>query len=250
MVKAWNAAVQTIVHKLMTSPRVMTALQTIHAKMAVIYGSQEAWRRTNEWLCRIVHLWLLIALGFLFGFIVSGEPALLMLGFICAIIVPVAQVKQLNQQLMMRKRKIQLELPKVINQFLLFVGAGESIQGAIIRCAEKGMSSNPLIAELKRTAWLLQNNQSFQQAMEQLNRNCSVHEVSIFVNTLLMNYKRGGEQLTAALRMLSNQLWNERKALAKTIGEEASAKLVFPMIMTFFAVLLVIGAPAVLFLNF
>lgn len=186
-----------------------------------------------------------IMIGFMLG-----EVTIVFIGILCMCLVPLMAVKDLKKQLVKRRRLIQLELPKVINQFLLFVHAGESVQSALVRCANRGEATSPFAMELRRATVRLQNNQSFFQTLEELNRNCGVQEVSFFIQTLFMNYRQGGEQLSASLRMLSNQLWSERKALVKTIGEEASSKLVFPMILTFLAIMIVVGAPAVILMNF
>jgi tight adherence protein C len=37
--------------------------------------------------------------------------------------------------------------------------------------------------------------------------------------------------------------------LTKTLGEEASAKLVFPMVFIFFIVMVIVAAPAILIMN-
>jgi tight adherence protein C len=66
---------------------------------------------------------------------------------------------------------------------------------------------------------------------------------------LLLNYKRGGDDLVVALRTLSKELWDKRKALSRTLGEEASTKLVFPMVIVFVIVLVVIASPAIMLMN-
>lgn len=240
-----------IVNRLMNMHQLVNAVQAVYAKMVLLHGQEQALGQTKAWLARLLKLAaLIISVTLLALMLTGGELLVAFLGLLCICFVPIAAYRDLHQQLVARRRRIQLELPKVINQFLLFVNAGESVQSALIRCAEKGEPDHPLSKELNYITLQLKNNQSFQKTLEQFNRNCGVQEVSFFVNTLLMNYRRGGEQLSASLRMLSNQLWHEQKTIVKTMGEEASAKLVFPMILIFLAILVIIGAPAVLLMNF
>jgi len=71
----------------------------------------------------------------------------------------------------------------------------------------------------------------------------------VFVNVILLNYRRGGEELVNALSTLSRNMWEARKNAAKTLGEEASSKLLFPMVLIFLVVLTVIAAPALMWMN-
>ncbi|MNW00625.1 hypothetical protein D3C71_1961440 [compost metagenome] len=68
----------------------------------------------------------------------------------------------------------------------------------------------------------------------------------MFSTNVLMNFKRGGSDFAYSLEELSHTLWERRKAAARTIGEEASAKMVFPMVLLFCTVMLIVAAPAVL----
>lgn len=52
-----------------------------------------------------------------------------------------------------------------------------------------------------------------------------------------------------ALMDLSRSLWERRKAICKTLGEQASSKLVFPMVLLFMVVVILVGAPAFMMMN-
>ncbi|WMT39944.1 hypothetical protein RE628_21745 [Paenibacillus sp. D2_2] len=40
-----------------------------------------------------------------------------------------------------------------------------------------------------------------------------------------------------------------RKAVSKTLGEQASAKLVFPMLLLFLIIVVMVGAPALMIME-
>lgn len=71
----------------------------------------------------------------------------------------------------------------------------------------------------------------------------------MFTTTVLLNYKRGGHDLTVALRNLSKDLWERRKAVSRILGEEASSKLVFPMALIFLIVIVIVAAPAMMMMG-
>ncbi|MBC8081218.1 MAG: hypothetical protein H7X86_12805 [Gorillibacterium sp.] len=147
-----------------------------------------------------------------------------------------------------------------MSKIVLLVNAGDTVQQAIGRCAtpigedqaiskEKKVSTSPLHRELSVLIHDLGNNLSFSVALENFSKRCSVQEVSLFTNTVLLNYRRGGEDFVTSLRELNRVLWEKRKSLAKTLGEEASSKLVFPMVLIFLVVTVIVAAPAILMMD-
>ncbi|MNW64375.1 Bacterial type II secretion system protein F domain protein [compost metagenome] len=125
------------------------------------------------------------------------------------------------------------------------------MQRAIIRCVDsrKGDTSHPLYKELHQMTAEWDSGYSFQQAFENFSKRCAVQEVSLFTTTVLLNYRRGGADFVLALRDLSRMLWEKRKAISRTRGEQASSKLVFPMVVIFLIVIVLVGTPAFMMLK-
>nr|WP_285844529.1 type II secretion system F family protein [Oceanobacillus profundus] len=154
-------------------------------------------------------------------------------------------ISKLSSQEKERKEKILTELPEVVNKIILLVNAGETVQQALIRCVTQTNDPNsPLIKELTETVNKMVSNEPFHQVLNDLSKKCGVQEISIFTTTILLNYRKGGNDLILALRELSHELWEKRKSISKTKGEEASSKLVFPLILIFVAVMIIVGFPA------
>lgn len=151
----------------------------------------------------------------------------------------------------LREQLILLELPELLNSLVLLVGAGETVQRAILRCvnSRQGDSAHPLYAELLKMTAEWEGGYSFQQAFENFSKRCAVQEVSIFTTTVLLNYRRGGADFVLSLRDLSRMLWEKRKAISRTHGEQASSKLVFPMVVIFLIVIVLVGTPALMMLK-
>lgn len=222
-------------------------------KMAHLYGEQHAFEYTKMLLAQIVSM---IALCFFLSgsltLIMGGDVTLLYIGALFSVLLPFVLLKHVDQQIERRKRAMILELPLFLNKITLLINAGETVQKALIRAIEQAsdQEEHPFYKELQMVLKQLDNNYSFQQALEEFSRRCGVQEVSIFTNTILLNYRRGGSDLTSALRSLAHQLWAARKTMAKTLGEEASAKLVIPLVIIFVVVMIVVGAPAIMMMNF
>jgi tight adherence protein C len=235
----------------------------------------QLWRRASSWTIRLHHLYaallgmrgsmletkLGMARAALAGYtVIVGSTLLALLadnkwelvpiGLIVAGMMPVLHMRLLNERLRRRRQRLLLELPEAVNQLLLLINAGETLQQALQSIVERGEDRDrPLLRELEIATGEIRMNVSLYKALDDFQKRCGLQEATVLVSTLLLNYRRGGDDLVTALRTLSRELWEKRKSLARTLGEEASAKLVFPMVLVFVVVLIVIASPAVMMMS-
>lgn len=73
--------------------------------------------------------------------------------------------------------------------------------------------------------------------------------ISRFITVILQNMRKGNAEMVAVLRLQANECWDLRKHTAKRLGEEASTKLLLPLMLMFLAILIIVGTPALLALN-
>jgi len=183
----------------------------------------------------------------------AGDSTLLLAVMLLACSLPVVLYLRLNKRIEMKKRSIITELPELLNQLVLLVNAGETVQQALIKCCgripQEPEKRSPLDKELLQLMKDMGNQVSLPVALENFSKRCGVQEVSLFSNTILLNYRRGGDEFVTSLRELNRSLWERRKAQAKTLGEEASSKLVFPMVMIFLIVTVIVAAPAIFMMG-
>ncbi|WP_341346838.1 type II secretion system F family protein [Paenibacillus sp. FSL H3-0469] len=229
-------------------PSVMFRIQR---SLQRIYGMRYSAERTLLFMGEMLsYSWLLAAGGSALTML-TGEQTGIILGGLLAVALPVAMVSDLHKKVRIREQNIMLELPELLNSIVLLVGAGETVQRAIVRCvnSRQGDSTHPLYAELMKMTAEWDGGYSFQQAFENFSKRCAVQEVSIFTTTVLLNYRRGGADFVLSLRDLSRMLWEKRKAISRTRGEQASSKLVFPMVVIFLIVIVLVGTPAIMMLK-
>ncbi|BFH64889.1 MULTISPECIES: type II secretion system F family protein [Paenibacillus] len=209
------------------------------AEMTLLY--------VGEMMC---YSWLLLALGCLLT-LAMGEGTGLAIGSVLGLLLPAAMVKDMHGKVQKRDHDILMELPELLNKIVLLVGAGETVQKAISHCVnqKRQEKNHPLYRELIKMADDLEGGYSFQQAFENFSKRCAVQEVSIFTTTVLLNFRRGGSDFVMALSDLSRTLWEKRKAITRTRGEQASSKLIFPMVVIFVIVIVLVGAPAFMMMN-
>ncbi|WP_051251264.1 type II secretion system F family protein [Paenibacillus harenae] len=222
-------------------------LSSYHMKLVILKGHGWTIERTKEeagasfgkgYAALTVCAWLSL---------LGQEPLLLLIGILFGVLLALRPAVEAGRSVERRKQHLITELPEMLSKLMLLVGAGETVQTALARCLEgKDAERHPLYKEWRDAVSSLRNGQSFSTAMECFNRRCAVQEVSVFTTVLLLNYRRGGEHFVLALRELSYTLWEKRKAIARSRGEEASSKLVFPLVGILLVLMVLVAAPAVL----
>lgn len=220
--------------------------------IAGIYGPGQLTLRTQYYSVEMLSLSFIVFTGFvLLGLVLGEGPVLAIFGLAGAGITPALLFRSLDQRLKKKKHSILIELPEFLNKIILLVDAGETVQNSFIRSIHlrAGEPVSPLQAELVKCKRELEMNVSLNKSLGELTRRCSMQEISMFTTTVLLNYKRGGQDLTVALRNLSRDLWERRKSVTRILGEEASSKLVFPMVLIFLIVMVIVAAPAMMMMG-
>jgi tight adherence protein C len=235
-----------LIDKVQLIRRIPWIFQQAHFRILRLYKNDDSFLFTKIYLAQLLSAFLLTFTIFTFFSVAAGDTVLFYFGLFVALLVLYALYQDLEKKIKKREQDILLELPKMLNKVLLLINAGENVQKALMQTVEQANEiSNPLYIELRQAAHELRLNRSFYEVMEDFSRRCGVQEVSVFLTTLLLNYRRGGNNLAVALEGLSKELWDKRKGVSRTLGEEASSKLVFPMVIIFVVVLIIVAFPAI-----
>ncbi|MHB9094692.1 MAG: type II secretion system F family protein [Eubacteriales bacterium] len=220
------------------------------AKLAELYGHRNA--NTFFQVHIAQKLALIAGLIFLLGFITlvgDVEYSFYIFGLILVGLVYYWVDKELDKKLENRKRDILTDLPEFINTLALLINAGLPFTGAIQKIVRDGDLLRPWYRELNFLMADVSAGKPISQAYEDLAQRCRIPEITRFVSTVLQNLNRGSSDMVNVLRVLAQEAWEKRKDIAKKRGEEASSKLVLPMVMVFLAVAIIVLAPAVMTMS-
>ncbi len=224
----------------------LTQLELLHGRLKPLaLELQISW-----WLSLGIYIGVVL-MGF---YLLTKEATFIAAFLLFMVLLPFWIKKRTSAAIEQRKQLILLELPDFVSRLVLLINAGETLQNALKRCTEQEEASiEPLTSPFRYECFRLRQDMEHQKplpaVLEDFNRRCRVPEVSVFVTTILMNYRKGGEDLSLSLRELSRDLWEKRKAQAKTLGEQASSKLIFPMLLIFIAIMVIVAAPAMMLMN-
>jgi tight adherence protein C len=216
------------------------------------YHQTETEQSTRRFMVSSIFSMISLIGIFVLIFILGQASAILIIiSILLPGMIPFLKLKQLDNQIKLMKRQIIMELPVFLNKLTLLVNAGETIQKAMIRCASKyeHVTDHPFAREMNLMTKQLSNLYPLAQILDEFSRRCGVQEVSVFASAVSMNHKRGGEEFVASLRQLSHELWEKRKVMVKMLGEEASGKMVFPLLVIFLVVMIIVGAPAIMLMG-
>lgn len=177
----------------------------------------------------------------------------LLFGLIAAFLLYKLMDRDLYGKVDKRNREMLLDYPEIINKFTLLVGAGMSLSNAWNKIAkdykEKDGKKRYAYEEMTITYGELMLGTSEITAYERFGRRTKLLPYLRFSSLLAQNVKKGSSGLLHQLELEAAEAFEERKELAKRMGEEAGTKLLFPMMLMLMLVLAVILVPAFISLR-
>ena len=157
-----------------------------------------------------------------------------------------------EQRLQKYERKMQLAYPDIVNRLSLYMGAGISIRHAwerIIRGYEKQRqmtgNSEDAYEQMKMALRQMQNGVAETVAYEQFGMDCRLSSYLKLGTLLSQNLRLGTGNLAEMLKAEAKDAFEDRKALARKIGEECESRLLLPMLLMLLSILIMIMYPAV-----
>ncbi len=148
-----------------------------------------------------------------------------------------------------RKKQLLLEYPEVVNKLTLYLEAGMTIRNAFLKMGEdykkqKNEKVHYVYEEILATGYELQSGVPETEAYDHFGKRCQV-QVYIRLSTLLsQNLRKGSNELMKMLHQEVDEAFEQRKNLAKKLGEEAGTKLLVPMMIMLCVVMVIIMVPA------
>jgi len=161
---------------------------------------------------------------------------------ICIFIVWIPDLK-LKDDVKKIERQIINDLPDVIMSVKLLIGAGMTIDKALIQLEQKDGLMYDLI---RAVVYEFKTGHSTSKVLINLSNKCQLQSVTRFCRILMNDEKNGSRETLALLNQLCEDLWKQKKAHFLKRGEEASTKLLIPMMISLFGVIVAVTIPAVI----
>ncbi len=161
------------------------------------------------------------------------------------------QDKNLKEKVEQRNRQMLLDYPQLISKLVLYMGAGMTIRNAFWKIAsnyrkEKRTKKNfrYVYEEMVLICHELDSGISEAAAYEHFGKRCRLAQYTKLSNILVQNLRKGSNGILDALRQEAENAFEERKNMARKLGEEAGTKLLLPMMLMLGIVMVLIIVPA------
>ena len=172
------------------------------------------------------------------------------LGVLAAVAMVIGQAKEEKNKKDKYLRSMVRDYPKIVESLSLYVGAGLSIKNAMYRISEEYMirrskKKEPGFEGVLRVCREIEEGRSEVKAFENLASYCPTREYRRLSNLLTSSIKKGSKGMLEQLENEEAEAFEMQKQYVKIAGEEASTKLLFPMIGLLGIVLIIIIAPSI-----
>ena len=159
--------------------------------------------------------------------------------------------KDLQNKMEARNRQMLLDYPQLVSRMTLYMGAGMTVRNVFRKIAldyekekQEGGTMHYVYEEMLFTCHELDSGVSESAAYSRFGKRCRMMQYMKFSNLLVQNLKKGSGGILEALRQEAGNAFEERKNMARRLGEEAGTKLLLPMMMMLGIVMMLIIIPA------
>lgn len=225
--------------------------RNLQTKIAEIKGAKYSMYYLQVHLANKIALILLLILLLS---LIGASMGQIDMGYIVFALVVIALVAyftdhELVEKVKKRRLSIQIDFPDFLNKLTLLINAGMTVPKAWEKIVGENRKNSILYDELSMVIADIRGGKSEISAYEDFAKRCRIPEITKFASVVLQNLRKGNSELVAILRLQATECWEMRKHAAKRMGEEAATKILFPMMIMFFAVILIVATPAVLAMS-
>lgn len=140
-----------------------------------------------------------------------------------------------------RAEQFALEFPNAVSTIALLVNSGMILRDA---WREVAFSSETLLSmEMRRVSEDISNGVAESDAFYNFANRCVTPEIKKFTSIVVQGLEKGSKDLALALGSQNDELWESKKQKTLKKGELASNKLLVPLLIMFFGVLILVLVP-------
>lgn len=173
-----------------------------------------------------------------------------LLGVLAAVAMIIGLAKEEKNKKENHIKSMIRDYPKIVESLSLYIGAGLSIKNALYRISEeymirRGKKKEAGFEGVLKVCREIEEGRSEIKALENLPKYCPTREYRRLSNLLTSSIKKGSKGMLEQLESEETEAFEMLKQNVKIAGEEASTKMLFPMIGLLGIVLIIIIAPSI-----
>lgn len=195
----------------------------------------------------ITYFATILPLGFFIGAI-ANDTIVCLLGVLASLLLMFYLYSDIDKNVSGRREDILNSLPQALSKFTLLINAGLIVREAWQKTAYT--NSGPLYEEMQNACIEMDNGVSVRQAINHFAERCAVKEVRKFANSVNQNMEKGGGELSKTLKELTTVSWEEKRSRVKIKAAGVGTKLMFPSMIIFVGIILMVVVPMFANLSF
>lgn len=180
----------------------------------------------------------------------SGLTLILTLSILLPVLFWIRKDEEVKQKAAERKERLELDYSELLFKLTLLLGAGLTIKGAFVRIFHQNQSADkalhPVYEEVHFMLREISGGVAEGTAYENFGRRCSLPQYIKLGSLLAQNLRKGSKGLTVLLEKEAFLSLQQHRTSARKMGEKASMKMLFPMILMFADVIIILMVPALL----
>ena len=167
------------------------------------------------------------------------------LGIVFAVVVVGIFLSRLRDCVRIRDEELMKQYPLLVDNLWLYLEAGMNMRKALQETVNSWDREETYLREqLLYTLNQIENGQAEYIAYEELGARLNLAPYTNLMRHISQNVRMGTKDLRILMETEATMAIEEKKERAKRLGEEASTKLVFPMILLLAVVMVIIMTPA------
>lgn len=167
------------------------------------------------------------------------------LGIMACVIALTVKKEKLTKAEKERDNMLIRVYPAFVNKLWLLLGTGMTMKNALSHIVSEAREKNILVREIEYSLNQIKTGLDEAFVYEELGRRLDLPMYSRLMNQVSHNLKRGNSSLFEHMEEEVNSSMEMKKDYGKRQGEEASTKLLFPMIMLMAVVMVIVIIPAI-----
>ncbi len=144
----------------------------------------------------------------------------------------------------LRREIMDLEYASLVSKYMLYLHAGLNIYRAWEKICKEGAGLNPVYEEMQYTCREIESGVSEAEGYEHFSRRLASKRYIRLTTLLIQGQSKGNSMLLTQLKEEVALCMEEQRAFIRKKGEEATTKLLFPMVLMMGMIMLMIMFPA------
>lgn len=159
--------------------------------------------------------------------------------------------RDLHQKVVEREQQMLMDYPEIVSSLALLIGAGMNVQNSWLKIVndyrakrEETGKKRYAYEEMLFTVYEMENGVLQVNAYERFGRRCRISCYTRLSTMISQNLRKGSTNLAQLLTEEAKEAFENRKHMARKLGEKAGTKLLLPMMMILGVMMVIIMVPA------